>query len=328
MNMENIMITGASGYIGQQLARDLSRNVAVRKIVGLDIRPPRENISKFIFIRRDVREPVNDLFKDHHIDVVIHTAFILPPIHNTKLMEDININGTRNILSASLEAGVSQFIYTSSTTAYGFHPDNTCPLTEQSPLRGNDDLIYSKTKKEIESIIRIQDLSVRYPNTAITIVRPCFVVGPGFNNPLARYLQKRVVFLPRKTKPLQYVHEDDLIRVICLLMEKKEAGIYNVAADGLMTFEEMVSILGNRTIYLPFFVMYYLNQIAWSLRITFLSEFPSPNMNMLRYPWWAENKKLKTALGFHYQHTTQEAFRDFASHVQKLKRSGIRSTSN
>ena len=326
--MENIMITGASGYIGQQLARELSGNAAVRKIVGLDIQPPRENISKFIFIRRDVREPVNDIFKDHHIDVVIHTAFILPPIHNTKLMEDININGTRNILSASLEAGVSQFIYTSSTTAYGFHPDNACPLTEQSPLRGNDDLIYCKTKKEIESSIRIQDLSVRYPDTAITIVRPCFVVGPGFNNPLARYLQKRVVFLPRKTKPIQYVHEDDLIRIICLLMEKKEAGIYNVAADGLMTFEEMVSILGNRTIYLPFFVMYYLNQIAWSLRITFLSEFPSPNMNMLRYPWWAENKKLKTALGFNYQYTTQEAFRDFASHVQKLKRSGIRSTSN
>jgi UDP-glucose 4-epimerase len=326
--MENIMITGASGYIGQRLARELSRNVAVKKIFGIDIQPPRENISKFIFIRRDVREPVNDLLKEHRIDVVIHTAFILPPIHNTKLMEDININGTRNILSASLEAGVSQFIYTSSTTAYGFHPENICPLIEESPLRGNDDLIYCKTKREIESFIKNQDLSVRYPDTAVTILRACFVVGPGFNNPLARYLQKRVVFLPRNTKPLQYVHEDDLIRAICLLMEKKAAGIYNVAADGLMSFEEMVSILGNRTIYIPFFVMYYLNQIAWSLRITFLSEFPSPNMNMLRYPWWAENKKLKTELGFNYQYTTEEAFRDFAAHVQKLKKQGIRSTSN
>jgi len=242
-------------------------------------------------------------------------------------MEDINVNGTRNVLQASLAAGVRQFLYTSSTTAYGFHPDNRCPLTEQSPLRGNDDLTYSKTKKEIEAIFREFDLPARYPDTAVTILRPCFVVGPGFDNPLARYLRKRIVFLPKGMEPLQYVHEDDLIRAICLLVEKKRGGIYNVAADGLITFEEMISILGNRKIYLPFLLMYHLNQMAWALRLTFLSEFPSPTMNMLRYPWWAENNKLKTELGFHYRYTTEEAFLDFAALVRKRKRSCIKRTS-
>ena len=326
--MENILITGAAGYIGRCLARELSGNDTVRKIVGLDIRPPREKINKFIFCRRDVRDPVDDLLREHQIDVVVHTAFILPPIHDTKRMEDINVNGTRNVLKASLAAGVRQFLYTSSTTAYGFHPDNHCPLTEESTLRGNDDLTYSKTKKEIEAIFRELDLSKLYPDTAVTVLRPCFVVGPGFDNPLARYLQKRIVLLPIRMQPLQYVHEEDLIRAICLLIEKKKGGVYNVAADGLMTFEEMVRLLGNRKIYLPFAVMYHLNRIAWSLRLTFLSEFPSPTMNMLRYPWWAQNDKLKTDLGFRYRYTTEEAFRDFAALVHRRKGSRIREKSS
>ena len=62
-------------------------------------------------------------------------------------MEDINRSGTRNILDLSARAGVKQVLYTSSTTAYGFYPDNDRPLTEESPLRGNNDFTYAKNKK-------------------------------------------------------------------------------------------------------------------------------------------------------------------------------------
>jgi hypothetical protein len=77
----------------------------------------------------------------------------------------------------------------------------------------------------------------------------------------------------------------------------------------------MVRLLGNTKIPLPFALMYFLNRIAWGLRLTSISEFPSPTMNMLRYPWWAENGKLKKDLGFRYQYTIQTAFRDYAAFV-------------
>jgi UDP-glucose 4-epimerase len=315
MGMESVLVTGASGYIAQKLISALSACPDVRVIIGIDIRPPAGGAQNFHFVKLDVREPLADLFRQHQIDTVVHTAFVLPPIHDTKLMEDINVKGTRNVLFASLRAGVQQFLYTSSTTAYGFHPDNSCPLTEDSPLRGNDDLVYSKTKKEIERIFVEQDLSVSYPDTVLTILRACFVVGPAFDNPLARYLRKRFVFLPVKTQPLQYVHEDDLVRAMILLLQKRRGGVYNIAGDGLITFEEMVRLLGNTKIPLPFALMYFLNRIAWGLSLTSISEFPSPTMNMLRYPWWAENGKLKKDLGFRYQYTTRTAFRDYASFV-------------
>ena len=313
--MESILVTGASGYIAQKLIGALGAFPEVRSIIGIDIRPPTGGAQNFHFIKRDVRESLSDLLWQHKVDTVVHTAFVLPPIHDTKLMEDININGTRNVLFSSLKVGVKQFLYTSSTTAYGFHPDNLCPLKEDSPLRGNDDLVYSKTKKEIEKIFGELDLPGNYPDTVLTILRACFVVGPAFDNPLARYLRKRFVFLPVKTQPLQYAHEDDLIRAMILLLQKKRGGVYNVAGDGLITFDEMIRLLGNTKISLPFALMYFLNKIAWSLRLTSISEFPSPTMNMLRYPWWAENGKLKKDLGFSYQYTTQAAFRDYAASV-------------
>jgi UDP-glucose 4-epimerase len=315
MGMESILITGASGYIAQKFISALGACPEVRSIIGIDIRPPAGSVQNFHFVKLDVREPLADLLRQHQIDTVVHTAFVLPPIHDTKLMEDININGTRNVLFSSLQAGVKQFLYTSSTTAYGFHQDNLCPLTEDSPIRGNDDLVYSKTKKEIERIFVEQDIFGSYPDTVLTILRACFVVGPAFDNPLARYLRKRFVFLPVKTQPLQYVHEDDLIRAMILLLQKRKGGVYNVAGDGLITFDEMVRLLGNTKISLPFALMYHLNKIAWALRLTAVSEFPSPTMNMLRYPWWADNGKLKKDLGFQYQYTTETAFRDYAAFV-------------
>lgn len=315
MDMESVLITGASGYIAQKLISALSTCPDVRSIIGIDIRQPAGGAQNFHFVKLDVRAPLADLFRQHKIDTVVHTAFVLPPIHDTKLMEDININGTKNVLFASLQAGVKQLLYTSSTTAYGFHPDNLCPLKEDSPLRGNDDLVYSKTKKEIEKIFGELDLPGSYPDTVLTILRACFVVGPAFDNPLARYLRKRFVFLPVRTQPLQYVHEDDLVRAMILLLQKRRGGVYNVAGDGLITFDEMVRLLGNTKIPLPFALMYFLNKIAWGLRLTAISEFPSPTMNMLRYPWWAENDKLKKDLDFRYQYTTQAAFRDYAAFV-------------
>jgi len=76
---------------------------------------------------------------------MIHTAYILPPIHNKELMEDINVGGTRNVLRACVCAKVEQVLYTSSSTAYGFHPDNDKPLTEDSSLRGNADSPIART---------------------------------------------------------------------------------------------------------------------------------------------------------------------------------------
>lgn len=317
--MKNVCITGASGYIGRKLAAYLAQQEEVERIVGIDIKPPAAVIPKFTFVRGDVRRPVDDILKAHAIDTVIHTAFILPPLHDKGLMEDINVNGTRNILQACQRTGVEQVLYTSSSTAYGFHADNDNPLTEDSPLRGNADFTYSKTKRQIELAIHDWLGNGVQGGMLLTIVRPCFVVGPGFDNPLARHLRKKLCILPHPSEALQFVHEDDLIRIMYLLLRERKGGVYNIGAEGTISCAEMVKKLGNVLIPLPLPLMYALNHLAWHLRLAFVSEFPSPALNLIRHPWVVTSAKLQRELDYTYQYTTHTAFDDFAAHARRTK---------
>jgi UDP-glucose 4-epimerase len=310
-----ILVTGAAGYIGNRLIEALSKKDWVDAVIGTDIKEPPLKYPKYTFDIRDVRQSMDDIFKNERIDTVVHTAYILPPIHDTRLMEDINKNGTRNILNASARAGVRQILYTSSTTAYGFFPDNDQPLTEESPLRGNDDFCYAKNKKEIEAIMG--DFAQEHPGMTITIVRPCFVVGPGFKNPMAEHLQKKLVMLPSNARPWQFVHEDDLINVMALLLEKNIPGAFNVTGEGTMTFDEMIRALGNIPLPLPWPVIYPMNHLAWFLRLWFITQFPSPAMRMMVAPWIASSEKLRKETGFQFKYGTRAAFADFVKSVRK-----------
>jgi len=316
--VKRVLITGVSGYFGSKLVSFLAGKEDVEEIIGIDIKEPSITMEKLTFIRHDVREDLLPLVQGKGIDWGIHAAYILPPLHNKCLMEDININGTLNFLRACAEAGIPQLVQCSSTTAYGFHPDNEVPLKEDSPLRGNIDFTYSKNKRELENLCR--EFREDHPGINLIVVRPCFVVGPGIDNPLSRHLTKKIVLIPAKTAPFQYIHEDDLVEIIYLLLKNRKTGDYNLVADGLMTFDEMIRALGNWPLKLPFSLMYPLNNLAWFLRLKFLTEFPSCGLNMVVYPWYASNDKVKNDLGYRFGYTTREAFADFVRHVADKKK--------
>jgi UDP-glucose 4-epimerase len=314
-----ILVTGASGYLGSALVNELARSPWVEKIVGLDIKASQWNHEKFLFIKRDIREPLSSIINEHRLDTIAHLSYVLPPIHDKKRMESINVGGTRNVLRAATETGIGHILYTSSTTAYGFHPDNEVPLTEESPLRGNPEFTYSKNKKEIE--LEFERFTQSQDHTRVTILRPCFVVGPGFDNPLARHLSKRFVILPAGGRELQFVHESDLINISLICLKERIHGVYNVTGEGTMSFKEMVSELGGVMVEIPRPVIYPLNNMAWKLRLSFVTEFPSAAMQLMIHPWIATSEKLKQRTGYVFKYDTRSAFRDFA--LSRKKRAGV-----
>ena len=315
--MKRIFITGVSGYFGSKLVEHLSSKEEVSEIIGIDITPPKRSSAKLTFIRHDVRSDMYPLLKDRDIEWAIHAAYILPPLHDKGLMEDINMGGTKNFLSSCLKAGIPQLLQCSSTTAYGFHPDNDMPLSEESPLRGNTEFTYAKNKRELEGVCAA--FQKEHPEIKLTVIRPCFVVGPGFDNPLARHLQKKIVMLPSQMAPFQFIHEDDLVEIIYLLLVRKKTGAFNLAADGTMTFDEMMKIMGNWMLKLPYPLLYVMNNLMWFARVTFMTEFPSSGLKMIVHPWIASNDKLKRDLGYAFKYTTRGAFEDFAGYVKENK---------
>jgi hypothetical protein len=77
----------------------------------------------------------------------------------------------------------------------------------------------------------------------------------------------------------------------------------------------MVHICGGRVLKLPLWLLYPLTDLAWLLRLRFLTEFPSPALNCAIWSWVIANKKVKRDLNYKFKYTTREAFEDFAKNM-------------
>ena len=93
-------ITGAGGYIGQRIIEYLDRDIHCTEILAIDLIPPSIKSTKTVFQRSDIRDKgLIDFLANYQIDCLVHLAFVVNPMHDEKKMYDINVNGTRNILS-------------------------------------------------------------------------------------------------------------------------------------------------------------------------------------------------------------------------------------
>ena len=139
----NILITGAGGYIGRQVARQLAEQ---HHVIGIDLRS--DSDAGFDLRAMDIRNPaLRDLVIDQQITHVIHLAAVLEFSGDRARDYDIDVNGTRNVLDACLAGGVQHLTVTSSGAAYGYYADNPAWISETDPLRGNVEMPYADHKR-------------------------------------------------------------------------------------------------------------------------------------------------------------------------------------
>jgi len=300
------LITGGSGYIGTRLVDRLSRRQDTEKVVICDVAPPRTFVPKTEFERLDVRnaEGVRALVERVRPDVLVHLAFILNPSHDEKLMYDVDVNGTHNVLDAAARAGTGQLLVTTSAVAYGAFADNPVPLTEDDPVRGVPDFSYARDKTESDRICQLW--AAQHPDRVMTIVRPCIVFGPNVDNYLVRLWTKQpfTADVGRLDQQIQFVHEDDVVEAVTLLLLGRHPGAYNVAGDGLMTMRECGELIGSPVRKLPLAAYRGLARVMWRLRA---SEAPPGQIEFALHSWIVSNDKLKS-VGWTPRHSTRETF--------------------
>ncbi len=238
------LVTGASGFIGGRLARRLvQEGYPVRCLV-------RASSDTKALEELDVEIAVGDLTDAASLaravadcDYVFHCGALVSDWATVQEITEINVEGTRALLQASIDASVKRFIHFSTTDVYG-HPDGSLIDEDYTPRRFRN--WYAQTKLDAEQ--RVRDAEAAYALSTV-ILRPATIYGPGSEDvvgEIARAIRARNMLLidsGRAIAGLCYV--DNLIDAALLALRSEAASgqAFNVS-DGLpVTWREFTDDL-------------------------------------------------------------------------------------
>lgn len=245
-------VTGATGFIGSRLVEKLSGEG--HEVYCL-IRSP----EKFVAFHGDHVHPIfGDLDNSAVLlkgskgcDVVYHLAAYAKPWSKDKnLPYNINVQGTINLLEASLINEVKKFIFTSSAAVFG--PSGDDQIIDENAMRNtpffND---YESTKAMAEK----SALEFVSRGLSVVIVNPTRVFGPGPINEsnsitkIIKLYQKGLWhIIPGNGKKIgNYVYIDDVIEGHLLATENGKTGERYILGGENLTFNQLFQTLSQIT---------------------------------------------------------------------------------
>ncbi|MEZ5665197.1 MAG: SDR family oxidoreductase [Burkholderiaceae bacterium] len=307
-----ILVTGADGFLGRGLVAALARRPDTDAIVALDVRavPPERQHPGVTCRVQDVRDPtLADTLRDHAIDTVVHLASIVTPGRdsNRAFEYDVDVNGTRNVLTACVAQGVRHVVVSSSGAAYGYHADNPAWLTEAHPLRGNEHFAYSHHKRLVEEMLA--QWRKEHPQLAQTVLRIGTILGERVDNQITALFEKpRLLAVRGSDSPFVFIWDEDVAGAIVHALDGAPPGCYNLAGDGALTIHQIAARLGKRTRDLPAGLLTTALAVGSRLGLT---RYGPEQLDFLRYRPVLLNTALKTVFGYTPRKSSAQALDGF-----------------
>jgi UDP-glucose 4-epimerase len=324
-----VAITGPTGEIGVSTVDALEAEPRIGRVLGMARRPfdpATHGWTKTEYRQGDILDTssVTELVAD--ADVVVHLAYIL--FGSREESRRVNLQGTRNVFEATVAASrAHRLVYTSSVAAYGYHPDNPVPLTEDVPTRGSAEHYYSAQKAECEQLLHeVTDGT----ELDVYTLRPCIVAGPrataladsmpwrALSDKLPRAVRAVAAavpglkpVLPDPGLPMQLVHHDDVAAAIALAaVGAGQPGAYNIAAEDTVSFTELARALDAYAIPVPHAAV-----VAAVRAMNALPLLPAQAewLNAVRTPMVMDTSRARMELGFTTTHTSRETLEQMAA---------------
>lgn len=241
----NILVTGAAGFIGFHLTKELLRQG--HRVRGLllpvEAAEPLNALGVEIF-RGDLTRPDSLEAVGKNMDIVFHLAARTSDWGTQKQFEAIMVDGTRNILRACRQ-DISRFIYCSSIAALGLGR-KLAGLDETAP-RKICGVPYCDTKIMAEDLVVgfCRDNKITY-----TVVRPANVIGPGsvwVKEILDAFKRGPMPLFSSGRAPGAFVYIDNLVDgIIRAGLSKAAAGrIYHFRDEYPITWGQYLNTVGS-----------------------------------------------------------------------------------
>jgi len=229
-----VLVTGASGFVGRMACAELRGHghqvAALVRTPGSEpagTRPHQGDVTDASSLGRaiDSAQP----------DAVVHLAAETAATKDAERIEQVNVQGTRNVVEACVSAGVERFVFCSTVVTGNAHGET---LTEESTLPV--DTVYGRSKQKGEDIVRESDMRT-------AIIRPGHVYGPGgwYEAEFIKRLQQpgRLAVVGKGDNWWDVVRVEDVATALVLALEKAGDGrVYHVADDSPITLYDFVAL--------------------------------------------------------------------------------------
>jgi UDP-glucose 4-epimerase len=290
-----VLITGVSNPLGAEVARRLAPQVPF--LIGCDVADPISALEEMDFVHADTRQAaIGKLIRQLHIDTVVHLAVMVDSPYNERAIHETDVIGTMNVLVACAGASspVRRLVIKSSQAIYGAGAGDPSFFSEEmaSTERPSSS---SMTRDLLEMEQLVGEYILRNPLSEVTVLRLGFRLSE--DTTLATYLSLPVVptfagFDPR----LQFLHEDDAAEAIVRAVMGGQAGVFNVAGDGVVLLSQAIAIMGGRPApIMPPYVR-WLSRLA--LRGVARLNLPAHLADVLAYGSVADCGRLGAAFGW------------------------------
>ena len=305
-----ILLTGATGFVGAAILRRLAlENVNVKVLI-------RENSNRLNIEGQKVDICIGDLLDCKSLDlaikgcdVLIHTAAdyrIWAP--NPKEIIESNVKGTKNIMAAAMNSGVSKIIYTSSVAALG-SSSTSGGTTEETPSTIEEKIGPYKISKFLAEM-EVLKMHKKF-GLPVIIVNPSAPIGPRDVKPTPT--GQLVVRAASGKIPayvdsgLNVVHVDDVADGHLLAIQRGKEGEKYILGGENLTLLQILTIIadisGRRppNIKIPHGLalsIAYISEI-WARCITGTEPFATiDSVKMAQKPMFYNSEKAITELGY------------------------------
>jgi nucleoside-diphosphate-sugar epimerase len=232
-NTGKILVTGATGFIGCEVARQLSQKGYEPRLMIR--RPLRGFLLKSLdveLMQGDLGQPTSLKRILKGIDTVIHLG-ARAALETARSLRPSIVEGSINLMRAAIDAGVKTFVYPGTILVYGAQPK---PITQQTkPVPLTD---YGRTKLEAETI-----MATMAEQTNICFISIRLSHTYGVNCLLFDQIRKGLIMFPGRGDNLfSHLHVADAARALIKAAEMGKPGISIIADNQSCTWNDFFAI--------------------------------------------------------------------------------------